>query len=212
MLKASDIMTEDVVKIRGSATVAEAVKIMKLHNLRSLIVDVRSSEDAYGILTETDIVYKVVAYGKDPEKMRVYEIMTKPCIVVNPDLGVEYVARLFANTGIRVAPIIKGELVGIVSVTDILNKGDFVEKPKVKILQRELDIAISEAKSICAAKGVRSQDCIDAWELVEDIEADANYQSETYPSGIKPLETTELELFCLEHPDMLEVLQNPAKI
>jgi len=45
--------------------------------------------------------------------------------VVNPDLGVEYVARLFANTGIRVAPIVKDELVGIVSVTDILNKGDF---------------------------------------------------------------------------------------
>jgi len=162
----------------------------------------------------------VVAYGKDPEKMRVYEIMTKPCIVVNPDLGVEYVARLFANTGIRVAPIVKDELVGIVSVTDILNKGDFVEKPKVNILQRELDIAISEAKSICAAKGVRSQECIDAWELVEDIEADANYQSETYPtvrgrpkkSEIKPLETTELELFCWEYPDMQEVLQNPAKI
>lgn len=212
MLKASDIMTSDVVTIRGSATVAEAVKLMKSYKVRSLIVDVRSSEDAYGIVTQTDIVYKVVAYGKDPEKMRVYEIMTKPCIVVNPDLGVEYVARLFANTGIRVAPIIKGELVGIVSVTDILNKGDFVEKPKVNILQRELDLAISEAKSICAAKGVTSQDCIDAWQLVEDISADANYQSETYKFEAKPLETTELELFCLEHPDMLEVLQNPAKI
>ena len=212
MLKASDIMTEDVATIRGSATVAEAVKLMKFKNLRALIVDVRSSQDAYGIVTQTDIVERVVAYGKDPEKMRVYEIMTKPCIVVNPDLGVEYVARLFANTGIRVAPIIKGELVGIVSVTDIFNKGDFVEKPKVNILQRELDIAISEAKSICAAKGVRSQDCIDAWELVEDIEADANYQSETYPSEIKPLETTELELFCLEHPDLQEVIQNPTKI
>jgi len=46
MLKASDIMTEDAVKIRGSATVAEAVKIVKLHNLRSLIVDVRSSDRA----------------------------------------------------------------------------------------------------------------------------------------------------------------------
>ena len=212
MLKASDIMTEDVVTIRGSATVAEAVKIMKLHNLRSLIVDVRSSEDAYGIVTQTDIIYKVVAYGKDPEKMRVYEIMTKPCIVVNQDLGVEYVARLFANTGIRVAPIIKGELVGIVSVTDILNKGDFVEKPKVNILQRELDIAICEAKSICADKGVRSQDCIDAWELVEDIEAEANYQSETYKFEAKPLETTEFQLFCLEHPDILEAIENADRI
>ena len=38
--------------------------------------------------------------------------MTKPCIVVNPDLGVEYVARLFANARIRRAPVIKGELLG----------------------------------------------------------------------------------------------------
>lgn len=200
MLKASDIMTEDVATIRGSATVAEAVKLMKLKNLRALIVDVRSSQDAYGIVTQTDIVYKVVAYGKDPEKMRVYEIMTKPCVVVNPDLGVEYVARLFANTGIRVAPIIKGELVGIISVTDILNKGDFVENPKVNILQREFEKAIADAKSICAAKGVTSKECIDAWELVEDLEAEAAYQD-----GAKPIETTEFQKFCLEHPEILEV-------
>ena len=106
MLKASDIMTEDVAIIRGSATVAEAVKLMKFKNLRALIVDIRSSQDAYGILTQTNVVTKVVAYGKDPNNIRVHEIMNKPCIVVNPDLGVEYVARLFAETGIRVAPII----------------------------------------------------------------------------------------------------------
>ena len=200
MLKASDVMTEDVATIRGSATVAKAVKLMKFKSLRALIVDVRSSRDAYGIVTQTDIIHKVVAYGKDPEKMRVYEIMTKPCIVVNPDLGVEYVARLFANTGIRMAPVIQSGLLGIISVTDILNKGDFIENPKVKILQRELEKAIAEAKSICAAKGATSSDCIDAWELVEDIEAEAAYQE-----GAKPIETTEFQQFCLEHPEILEV-------
>ena len=89
MLKASDIMTQDVVLVSGSATVAEAIKLMRLKSVRTLIVDIRSAEDAYGIVTQTDIVYKVVAYGKDPAAMRVYEIMTKPCISVNPDLGVE---------------------------------------------------------------------------------------------------------------------------
>ncbi|WP_240695025.1 CBS domain-containing protein [Thermus tengchongensis] len=48
-----------------------------------------------------------------------------PVITVNPDLGVEYVARLFANTGIRWAPVIQGEVIGIVSVTDILRKAVF---------------------------------------------------------------------------------------
>ena len=46
--------------------------------------------------------------------------MTKPCIVVNPDLGVEYVARLFANTQIHKAPVIQETLLGIVSVGDVV--------------------------------------------------------------------------------------------
>ena len=130
MMKAEQIMTKDVVTIRGSATVAEAVQKMKEKGLRALIVEPRNETDPYGMVTETDIVYKVAAYGHDPKQMRVYEIMTKPCVVVNPELGVEYVARLFAQTRIRRAPVIKGGLLGIISVSDILKKSDFVENPK----------------------------------------------------------------------------------
>lgn len=129
-MKAEEIMTKAVVTIRGSATIAEAVGMMKEKGLRALVVEPRNATDPYGMVTETDIVYKVVAFGLDPKAMRVYEIMTKPCVVVNPELGVEYVARLFAQTRIRRAPVIKGSLLGIISVSDILRKGDFVEKPK----------------------------------------------------------------------------------
>ncbi|MEM8721724.1 MAG: CBS domain-containing protein [Cyanobacteria bacterium P01_G01_bin.39] len=130
MMQAQEIMTKNVVTISGSATIAEAVEAMKDKGLRALIVDRRSDSDPYGIVTETDIVYKVAAFGHDPKQMRVYEIMTKPCVIVNPDLGVEYVARLFANTRIRRAPVVKGELLGVISISDILSKSDFVEKPK----------------------------------------------------------------------------------
>lgn len=130
MMQAQEIMTKNVVTISGSATVAEAVKTLREEGLRALIVERRSDSDPYGVITETDIVYKVAAFGHDPKKMRVYEIMTKPCVIVNPDLGVEYVARLFANTGIRCAPVVKRELLGVISINDILNKSDFVEKPK----------------------------------------------------------------------------------
>lgn len=122
MLKAKDIMTTKVITIASAATVAEAVKLMKEQNLRDLVVEPGSREDAYGIITETDIVYKVAAYGKDPNEVYVHEIMTKPCIVVNPDLSVHYVARLFANHHIRRAPVIKKELLGVVSVTDIMRQ------------------------------------------------------------------------------------------
>ena len=130
MMRAEEIMTKDVVTVSGSATVAEAVKLMKDKGLRALIVDRRHDSDPYGMVTETDIIYKVAAYGHDPKQIRVYEIMTKPCIIVNPDLGVEYVARLFANTRIRRAPVVKGSLLGVISISDILSKSDFVEKPK----------------------------------------------------------------------------------
>ncbi|BAZ46882.1 putative CBS domain containing membrane protein [Chondrocystis sp. NIES-4102] len=131
-MQAQEIMTQDVVTISGSATIAEAVKLMKDKGLRSLIVERRSDNDPYGMVTETDIIYKVAAFGHDPKQMRVYEIMTKPCVVVNPELGVEYVARLFANTRIRRAPVVKGKLLGVISISDILNKSDFVEKPKTE--------------------------------------------------------------------------------
>ena len=130
MMKAREIMTKDVVTIRGSATVAEAVKLMKEKGLRALVVEPRHEMDPYGLVTETDIIYKVAAFGHDPKKMHVYEIMTKPCVVVNPELGVEYVARLFAQTHIRRAPVIQGSLLGIISISDILRKSDFVERPK----------------------------------------------------------------------------------
>ena len=130
MMKAEQIMTKEVVTIKGSATVAEAVKLMKDRGLRALIVEPRHDMDPYGMVTETDIIYKVAAFGHDPKEMRAYEIMTKPCIVVNPELGVEYVARLFAQTRIRRAPVIKEGLLGIISISDILKKSDFVEKPK----------------------------------------------------------------------------------
>ncbi|TVQ17020.1 MAG: CBS domain-containing protein [Leptolyngbya sp. DLM2.Bin15] len=130
MMKAKDIMTQAVATISGSATVAEAVASLKENQVRTLVVERRHPDDPYGILSETDIIYKVAAYGKDPKQVRVYEIMTKPCVVVNPDLGVEYVARLFAQTGVHQAPVVSGDLLGTISIHDILTKSDFVEKPK----------------------------------------------------------------------------------
>ena len=130
MMRAQEIMTTDVVTINGSATVAEAVKLMKDKGLRSLIVERRTEDDPYGMVTETDVIYKVAAHGHAPKAMRVYQIMTKPCITVPPELGVEYVARLFSQTRIRRAPVVRGRLLGVISITDILRKSDFVEKPK----------------------------------------------------------------------------------
>jgi len=191
-------MTKEVVTIRGSATAAEAVKLMREKGLHTLVVDRRHEQDAYGIVTDSDIVYKVTAFGLDPKKVRIYEIMTKPCVVVNPDLGVEYVARLFANTNIRIAPVIKNELLGVISVTDILSKGDFVERPKQTFLEQEIEKAVVNARAICAEKGPNSRECAVAWDIVEELEAEAAHQRAS------KLEKTSFDTYCEEFPDALE--------
>jgi len=200
MMKAEDIMTKEVVTIRGSATVAEAVDLMKKKGLRALVVDRRYDNDAYGIVTETDIVYKVTAYGKDPRQVRVYEIMSKPCIIVNPELTVEYVARLFANTGIRRAPVFQGRLLGIISITDILTKSDFVDTPRVLLLEERVQKAIEEARAICTEQGAYSKACGAAWDEVEELQAEAAHQKSESMVSAK----LSFEEYCRENPDAPE--------
>ncbi|VEP11791.1 putative signal-transduction protein containing cAMP-binding and CBS domains [Hyella patelloides LEGE 07179] len=122
-MKAADIMSTNVVTIDSLATLAEAARVMQRHNIRALIVDRTSDKDAYGIITQTDLA-KAIANSQNPKVTYVYEVMTKPCIVVNPDLATEHIARLFARAKIRTAPVIKDKLIGLVSLTDILTKTD----------------------------------------------------------------------------------------
>jgi len=123
MPKARDIMTVDVVTIDGSAPVAEAVRLMKERGVRALIVERRSEEDAYGIVTQRDVVYSVMAERRDPAAVQVHEIMTKPLVVVNPDLDAVYVARLMAQKGLSRAPVLYDQkLQGVISVTDLITK------------------------------------------------------------------------------------------
>ena len=197
MRKAEDIMTREVVTIRGSATVAEAVELMKAKGLRALIVEPRHGQDPYGMVTETDVVYKVAAYGHDAKKMRVYEIMTKPCITLNPELGIEYIARLFAQSHIRRAPVIQGKLLGIVSVSDILHKSDFVEKPKRIFIEDQIEVALEEARATCKEKGATSPECAAAWDAVEELQAEASHQRVEK----KKEEKTSLQAYCEANPD-----------
>jgi CBS domain-containing protein len=122
MLKARDIMTSRVITVHGQAAVQEALELMRKNKVHELVVERSGSDDAYGLITDEDIVYNVIAEGEDPAAVQVHEVMMKPCVVVNPDLGVEFVAKLFANVGIRCAPVIQEKLLGIISVSDLLHK------------------------------------------------------------------------------------------
>ena len=122
MQTAKEIMTTPVVMIPASATVADAMKMMTEKRLRGLMVEPAGPGDSYGIVTNSDIVYKVAAAGKNPETMKIGEVMTKPCIEVDPDMTVQEVCQIFARNHLHRAPVIKGELLGVITVVDILRE------------------------------------------------------------------------------------------
>ncbi|NIO49986.1 MAG: CBS domain-containing protein [Candidatus Aminicenantes bacterium] len=118
--KAADVMTKKVVYVDGNETVANAIGLMKEMGVSSLVVNRRTPEDTWGIMTRKDVVSKVVSPGRDPHGVLVFEIMTKPLVMVSPDLELKYCARLFNQTGIRRAPVFDGkEIVGILSNSNI---------------------------------------------------------------------------------------------
>jgi len=120
-LCARDIMSPDPVFISSQVTVADAIHTMRAKRIRSLIVERGDDTDAYGIITYSDIVNKVFAKKLDPAKMSISDIATKPLIVINPSLRVEFVAQLFARTGISHAPVFfEHQLVGVISKTDLV--------------------------------------------------------------------------------------------
>lgn len=119
MQTAQEIMTAPVVTIKESVSVAEAMDLMREKRLRGLMVEPASPEDAYGIVTESDVVYKVAAQGKNPQHVTIGEIMTKPCIEVDPEMTVEEVCQIFAQHHLHRAPVIKDKLLGVITVTDI---------------------------------------------------------------------------------------------
>ncbi len=200
MITAIDIMTPEVITIQGVAKITKAVKLMEEKNVNTLIIERRNLHDAYGIITRTDIINKVIAYGLDPSTIRVYEIMTKPCIVINPDLGLEYIARLFKNTGISAAPVIKDKLLGIISEDDLLRKSNFLHQPQTKIFEEKIAKAIEYAKELCTQENFDPQDCLKAWQKVEALQAEAAFQQ-----GQK-LEKTALEEYIEEYPELMESL------
>lgn len=199
MMRVADIMTTDVLTIAGGDTVFRAIQMMREKGVRSLIVNRRAPEDAYGIVTETDIIRKVAAFGRNPKAVRVYEIMTKPCIVVHPDLQVEHVARLFSNFRIRAAPVIGDHLLGIVSNSDILTRSDFAEQPQELVWEQTIESAIAQARAICADHGVTSAACMDAWKAVETLQVEAAHQRAERP------EQFAIAAYAEEFPEIKEV-------
>jgi CBS domain-containing protein len=117
-LKIEDVMVEDVVTIDADATVKQAVDVMNKYEIGCLIV--LKQEKAIGIITERDMLNRVLAESRDPKKTLVAAVMTAPLIIAEPDMELEEAVRLMFKMKVKKLPVIqRGELVGLVTLTDI---------------------------------------------------------------------------------------------
>ena len=124
LIRVKDVMKTDFGTIDGIATVADALKKMKTLKTAVLIVNKRNEDDEYGMVTSGDIARHVLAKDRAPDRVNVYEIMSKPVISVHPDMDIRYCSRLFANYNLVRAPVLENNrIVGMVSPNSLVLDG-----------------------------------------------------------------------------------------
>ncbi len=121
-LRARDVMNRQFALVSPLDTVHDAIQKMKAcGGCQVAIVDRADEDDAYGIVTFQEIVYRVISKSLSPTRTRMGEIMIKPLIVVNPTLRLPFVAQLFSRIGIQNAIVIEEhQLVGVISSADMV--------------------------------------------------------------------------------------------
>lgn len=130
VVRVQDVMKPEVDMVDGMMTVREALETMRHVDTKTLIVKKRHDDDEFGIVLLSDIAKDVLAKDRSPDRVNIYEVMTKPVISVRPDMDIRYCARLFERFGLTRAPVIKnGEVMGVVSFTDMVLRG-FVRTPE----------------------------------------------------------------------------------
>lgn len=124
IVRVRDVMKSAFDMINGKMTVDDALKAMQHVETKCLIVDKRHDDDEYGMVLLSDIAKQVLACDRSPERVNIYEIMSKPVLSVSPDMDIRYCARMFEQFGLSRAPVIdEKKVVGIVSFTDMVLKG-----------------------------------------------------------------------------------------
>jgi len=123
-VRVRDVMKTQFDTVDSLALVQEALQKMRHLENKCLIVPKRDEADEIGMLLISDIARLVLARDRSPLRVNVYEVMAKPVISVHPDMDIRHCAKLLTRFDLSRAPVVDGgEVVGIVSFTDLVMKG-----------------------------------------------------------------------------------------
>jgi predicted transcriptional regulator len=124
IVRVRDVMKPNFDLVDGMDTVADALKNSKHPESKCFIVNIRHDNDEYGIVLLSDIAKSVIAKDKSPDRVNIYEIMSKPVVSVDPEMDIRYCTRLFDSFGLSRAPVVdQKKVIGIVGYTDIVLRG-----------------------------------------------------------------------------------------
>lgn len=122
-MKVSEIMTREPSSLTPDATLGEAATLMKQQDCGSIpVVD---GGRLIGIVTDRDIVVRVVASGRDPKTVRVSEAMTADPVTIGADSDIDEAQRVMADRQIRRLPVVEdGRLVGLLVLGQLARRDD----------------------------------------------------------------------------------------
>lgn len=121
-LRVSDVMRTELHSIDGLATAADAMALMKALQISSLVVNRRHDDDELGIITVGDMARQVVTPNRAPERVNVYEIMSKPALSVRSGMLARYAVRLLVQFHVSRALVVNedGAPLGLVTLRDLV--------------------------------------------------------------------------------------------
>ena len=122
IIRVGDVMGSKLYTIDRLATVAEAMALMKRHEVSSLAVDRRDDDDEFGLLVVADIAREVIARNRAPERVNVYEIMSKPVWTLPSAMLARYAVRLLVRFELSRAVVVDYERhpLGMVTLRDLV--------------------------------------------------------------------------------------------
>ena len=125
-------MVTTVITVQQETSVYEAVKLLNKNRIGCLVVVY--NDDIVGILTERDLLERVLEKCRNPKEIEISEVMTKTLILGSPDMEVFEATRLMMENKVKKLPIIKERrLVGIITVTDIAQVAN-IDKDTIELV------------------------------------------------------------------------------
>lgn len=122
-MKVREIMTREPSTLAPASTIGEAATIMRQDDCGS--VPIVEGGRLVGIITDRDIVVRVLAGGKDPKTTRVSDAMTADPVTVGPDSSVDDAQKVMAEHQVRRLPVVEeGRLVGLVVIGQVARRDD----------------------------------------------------------------------------------------